>query len=123
MNEKIWQDYQIDILKKYSIDFVRIPNQAASGKFASTKSSAVFTDPKDQSCIKNFPDVMFCFGGKVYMREYGVMGRHNERKNKQYKRMHHWKENGNADIKIIFGLDEAKEDMKSILGSKFMEIA
>ena len=123
MSEKPFQDYYIQILQKYSIDFVRIPNQAAHGKFASSKSTAVFEEKGDQSCIKNFPDLMFCFQGKVYMREFGVKGAHNARKVKQARRMDHWHVNGGIDARTIFSMEEAREDIEDrILKDKSMEM-
>ena len=124
--EKEIQDYYMGILQKYAIDFIRIPNQATMGKFKSHSSKAVFDESKDQNCLKNFPDVMFCFMGKVYQREFslkiGNKYANSDRKEKQQKRMQHWHENGNVDILIVSNLQLAKIDIENILGDKSLEV-
>ena len=66
--------------------------------------------------IGYFPDLQFCYGGKVYMREFGENGKHSDRKEKQARRMQHWKENGNCDVLTVYDMETAKKDWIVILG-------
>ena len=93
------------MLKKYSIDFIRIKNQGFKGKSASHKSYGVWKD--GENCDKYFPDVLFCFNGKVYAREFGVPKSHKDRKQKQAERLHHWKQQGNVDGLIVTDMEIA----------------
>lgn len=108
------------MLKKYSIDFVRIKNTGFKGKAASYKSYGVWK--QGESCDKYFADVMFCFQGRCYLREFGVPGANKDRKAKQLERLYHWTTQGGCDTLIVTDMQLAIDDWKVILGSKYMEI-
>lgn len=114
------QSYYIKMLQKYSIDFTRIKNTAFKGKARSSYSYGVFKDGKP--CDKYFPDVLFCFAGEIFMREFGEPNRHKERKQMQADRMQHWADNGSVNCRTILNMEDAKMDWEEILKDKSMEI-
>jgi hypothetical protein len=80
-----------------------IPNSAFTNRFAGAWG-------------KSFPDIMFAYNGKVYMREFGIKGRHKGRKKLQKEFMERWAEHGNVDIKLLYDWTVAEEDIVEILG-------
>lgn len=124
MIEKEIQDYYLKMCQKYCIDFLRLKNQGFKGKMASSKSYGVFKEgsPND----KYFPDMIFVFMGKVFMREFSMRDgkeyKNPERKKKQWERMKHWQDNGHCDILIVDSLELAEKDWQAILGNKSLEV-
>ena len=57
--EKDIQDYYIQMLQKYSIDFLRLKNQGHKGKSKGAYSYGVFQEGVDNN--KYFPDLLFVF--------------------------------------------------------------
>jgi hypothetical protein len=106
MTEKPLQKKYIDILNTLNLPFIHITNKASR--------CGVYHDSMGKPCITDFPDLMFSFGGKVYMREFGIEGRHSDRKARQLKIMQWWKLNGDVDIKIINNDDGLIGDCKEI---------
>lgn len=111
--EKEIQDYYISQIKKNRIDFLRVKNNGQKGKSRGHHSNAIFDPPEDNN--KYFPDILFCYNGKSYMREFGEAGRHKERKYKQALRMNHWKENGGMDVLTVYDMQTAIMDWQVIL--------
>jgi len=101
MKELPLQHKYIELLESLGLPYLHIPNRAF-GKF------------KTPGCLKDFPDLMFAYNGRVYQREFGVSGRHLERKQRQLAVMTDWASNGNVNILIINNEDGLKEDWKKI---------
>lgn len=118
--EKEIQDYYISMLQKYSIDFLRLKNNGQKGKSKGAYSYGAFREGHDNN--KYFPDVIFCFNGKVYLREFGERGKNSDRKQKQEIRMFVWRDNGNCDILTVYDMDTACKDWIKILDKKYLEI-
>ena len=116
----IEQDIQseyIKFLQTYKIDFVRIKNSAFKSKGGSPYTHAF---NENYACHKFFPDIIFCHGGKVFLREFKERGKNPERQLKQEMRLHHWNIHGGCDIGIITSLEVARRDFQTILGSKYL---
>ena len=97
--EKPLQDLYTRLLEARQVEYIRI-------------SANVYRRVKD-NCIRLLPDITFLFNGTLYMREFGVPGRHLDRKGLQHDKMMRWAAQG-ADIAIITSEDAAVEDMKKI---------
>lgn len=114
MIESDIQKKYIKALQEAKIDFIRINNTSFKGKVSSPKSYAIF--PDGESCTKYFADIAFVYRNKLYLREFSLkVGKqlaHKDRKEKQWKRMNHWMNEGNADIFIIDSMESCHQDLK-----------
>ena len=98
MTEKTIQQFYIDIFKRLDIPYFHEHPRARKYQH------------------KDFPDLLFIWGGQFHFREFGIKGRHNDRKCRQYDYMKKCKERAgdSLTIKLIFTLDAAGEDMKEL---------
>ena len=112
MIEKSFQDWYIYILKIKKIDFFRLNNSTFVKKTNNYNTKAVFEE--GARCDKFWPDIEFCFNGKVFMREFGIAGKNKERKRKQGLRMEYWGKNGNVDTKFLMNHFECECDLANI---------
>lgn len=65
---------------------------------------------------KNFPDLLFTYERKIYLREFGLKGAHIDRKSKQMEYMRKWHAQAPdiTSIMIILSMDGAVNDLKGI---------
>ena len=107
MIEKPIQDTAIKILEAHDIEYLHIPNIV----FKNPK-----LDPNTRKRLKEYPDLMFTYGKFKYMREFGIHGRHEARKNDQWLKMQKWKRQADSitDIRMIWSQAELEDDFRGI---------
>ena len=93
-------DKAVGILKARGLKYIHLPNR-------------LFKKNYNNAEYKSFPDLMFCWQNKTYMREYGIPGRNKDRKQAQWEYMYHWSLEG-VDIKIIWSQEYLMKDFKQI---------
>jgi hypothetical protein len=71
---------------------------------------------KKKSCLTSFPDVIFLYKGKFYMREFGIPGRHMDRKEKQEVEMMKWQKNNSVPVEKAKELTPAELEGKILIG-------
>lgn len=100
MFENDIQEFYINILEQKGIPYIHIPNRVF-GKYRTPKY------------LKSFPDLLFYYADKLYLRELGIPGRNKETKKEQYKQMKKWAAQG-ASILIVLSIDGAKKDLEGM---------
>ena len=108
MTEKPMQDKYIALLNKHKIPFIHIPNSAFAKGRVNAKHDAL-----NKSCLKDFPDLDFQFNGIRYQREFGIKGRHSDRKIRQAIKME-WYASQGANVATIYNEEELNQDWKNI---------
>jgi len=89
MTEKELAEYFEDHLKLFDIEkYIHIPD-------------SVYLRSRGANKLKDIPDYIFPYKGKVYMVELGIGTRHKERKARQMAYMGHWSMEGGVDIQLI----------------------
>jgi len=104
MSEKTeMQDIAIRILEAHDIEYIHLPNR-------------MFGKYKTPLKLKTLPDLIFTYNNKFYMREFGIHGRHEDRKREQWERMQKWKRqaDSNTDIAMIWSRAELEDDFRRI---------
>lgn len=98
-------------LQKKKIDFLHIRNSGFGGK-----SQSFFSHAFDEKlpCDKYFADIIFAYGGDIHMAEFGLPGKHIERKKKQADRMKLWKEQGGVIPHMVYTVDELTDLMEEL---------
>jgi len=100
--EKTLQVDYINLLKKLELPFLHLTNKGSR--------SGVYHDSMGKPCLTDFPDLMFAFNGKMHFREFGIEGRHSDRKSRQLQKMKWWCENGGSTQLIITGEEGMRLD-------------
>jgi hypothetical protein len=97
-NEKEFQLYYFKILQTKHIEYFHI--NPKGGKYQK----------------KDFPDLLFAYNNIYYMREFGIKGSNNDRKESQKELMLKWFNNASkvTNIKILFNFDDVNNDLKEI---------
>lgn len=103
-NEKELYKILLAFFYANGIDFLHLKNSSFGRRAAHNFYTPVFGEP----CDKHWPDFTFCFRGRVYMMEFGIKGRHKERKQKQQARMKHWGQVGGVFTAKIESAPELK---------------
>jgi hypothetical protein len=107
------QNRFIKWLQKNNLDFFRIGNSAFIHKVTSPYSYAI--DLSGMPCHKYWPDIIFPFGGKIYMIEFGIKGRHKDLKTLQALRGEYWAITGGADYRQVFSWEECEKFISELL--------
>lgn len=105
MIEKDIQKYFIAELKKNNVPYFHIDDcvyMACRRKHVSALS------------IKYFPDILMAYNKKIWMVEFGIKGRHLERKEKQKDYMLNWHNYGDVGWRIIQSVDGADFFLKEL---------
>ena len=106
MNQILEKTELLDVcraeLNKRGIPFIHIPNSI----FIRATWSVI-------NMFRYFPDILFLYEGKVYMREFGIGNRNKQPKMKQWSFMQTWIRSG-ADGKIITTQGELLRDFQEI---------
>lgn len=104
MIEKPLQDKLIKRIDKAGGLYLHIPNRA----FGKNRTAP--------ECLKDFPDVQFCYGGCIYFIELGIMDgktiRHKERKERQLIKGMKWARLSGGYYELITN----DEELDSFLG-------
>ncbi len=104
--EKPIQVAYIELLNGLKLPFIHLTNKASK--------RGVYNDCYDKPCLTDFPDLMFAFNGKIFMREFGIEGRNLACKSRQTEKMCWWALNGKVHTLTINNLEGMREDWKNI---------